>query len=65
MNETTASQEVSDEFGCVGNFNPRDSFCYRKCALSLRCIIECNRQARLEKYMDILELENIGPVDLQ
>jgi len=65
MNDISASQIVQDEIGCIGNFNPQDNFCYRKCALSVRCIIESNRLARLEKFMDILELEDIGPVDLQ
>ena len=64
MINASASTTVQDEVGCIGNFNPQDNFCYRKCALSLRCIIECNRQARLEKFIDILEFEHIGPVDL-
>ena len=65
MNDFSASTTVKDEVGCIGSFNPHDTFCYRKCALSLRCIIECNRQARLERFMEIMELEDIGPVDLQ
>ena len=64
MNDLSASTTPQDEIGCIGDFNPKDTFCYKKCVLAVRCIIECNRQARLENYMDILEMENIGPVDL-
>lgn len=64
MNNTGAKTNT-DEMGCVGRFNSYDTFCYRKCPLSVRCIIERNRKDRLEHFMDFLELEDIGPVDLQ
>jgi hypothetical protein len=64
MSDSTTVAAGKDEIGCVGDFNPHESFCYRKCPLSLRCIIECNRRARLEQFMDVLEFDDIGPVDL-
>ncbi len=63
MSDIPESMTGKDQIGCLGNFNPHDNFCYRKCPLSLRCIIECNRRARLEQFMEILEFEDIGPVD--
>ena len=64
MSDSSDSTIIKDEVGCVGNFNPQDSLCYRRCPLALRCIIECNRRARLEQFMGILEFEDIGPADL-
>lgn len=64
MSDISDSMVLKDELGCVGNFNPQDTFCYRKCPLSLRCIIEGNRKARLEQFLEILEFEDIGPADL-
>ena len=65
MSDNVCAKTADDELGCIGRFNPYDTFCYRKCPLSVRCVIERNRQDRLEHFMDFLELEDIGPVDLQ
>lgn len=65
MSDTSGTTNAKDELGCIGRFDHHDTFCYRECPLSMRCIIERNRKARLEQFMDFLELEDIGPVDLQ
>lgn len=64
MNDNPGSKSLNDELGCIGDFNPQDKKCYRRCPLSLRCIMECNRRERLEQFMDFLEFEDIGPADL-
>ena len=64
MSENNDSTIIKNEVDCLGNFNPRDGLCSRKCSLAMRCIIEYNRRTRLEEFMDLLEFEDIGPADL-
>jgi len=39
---------MSDDLGCLGDFNPDDRMCFKYCALSLRCAIESNHHIRAE-----------------
>jgi hypothetical protein len=65
MSDRQGATKINDEVGCIGDYNPHDHLCCRKCSLALRCIVECNRRDRLEQFMGLLEFEDIGPADLQ
>jgi hypothetical protein len=47
-------EPLDDRIGCVGEYDPADELCTRHCALKLRCVIEYNKNLRLEVIEDIV-----------
>ena len=45
---------IDDQIGCVGEYDPADELCLKHCALKLRCLIEYNRNLRIEVIEDIV-----------
>ncbi len=45
---------LDDQIGCIGEYDPADELCAKHCALKLRCLIEYNRNLRLEVIEDIV-----------
>ncbi len=45
---------LDDQIGCIGEYDPADDLCTKHCALKLRCLIEYNRNLRLEVIEDIV-----------
>ena len=39
---------LDNHLGCFGDFNVKDPICKKLCALSLRCAIEYEKNARME-----------------
>lgn len=54
MTEQFDEKLLDDHIGCFGNFNQQDPICTRLCALSLRCAIEGDQQARIEILEDLV-----------
>jgi hypothetical protein len=55
FNETS----FDDHLGCFGNFNLKDPICKKFCALSLRCVIDRDRDIRLEFIEDLMTSEDV------
>jgi hypothetical protein len=51
------SMITKDHLGCFGNFNVEDAICKKFCALSLRCAIERENNARMEILEDMLSYD--------
>jgi len=53
-NKIVEIEALDDRIGCVGEYDPADELCVKHCALKLRCVIEYNRNLRLEVIEDIV-----------
>ena len=54
------AEVLSDDLGCLGDFNPEDRMCFKYCALSLRCAIESDHQIRAEILEDLIYSETFS-----
>lgn len=52
--ELMSQISIDDHLGCLGNFNIQDPLCKKLCALSLRCAIDRDKNARLELLEDLM-----------
>jgi len=50
---------LDDHLGCLGNFNIQDPLCKKLCALSLRCAIDRDKNARLELLEDLISYSDV------
>ena len=46
-----------NHLGCFGNFDRQDPICKKYCALSLRCAIEQDQNARMEILEDLISAD--------
>jgi hypothetical protein len=58
--KTAAAEVLTDDLGCLGDFNPEDRMCFKFCALSLRCAIESNHHIRDEILEDLIYSETFS-----
>ncbi len=54
----------NDHIGCIGNYNPQDWLCTKKCALAVKCIIEYKRKVELSQLEDIFGEEDVNMIDM-
>jgi len=58
MKKTIASaMTLDDHLGCFGDFDVADSICRRFCALSIRCAIEQDQNARMELLEELVSFD--------
>ena len=50
---------VIDHLGCFGSFDLDDSICRQFCAISLRCAVEKEKNARFELIQDLVTSDEI------
>jgi len=50
---------LDDHLGCLGNFNNQDPLCKKLCALSLRCVIDRDKNARMELLEDLISYSDM------
>lgn len=50
---------LDDHLGCIGNFNIQDPLCKKLCALSLRCAIDRDKNARIELLEDLISYNDM------
>ncbi len=50
---------IDDHLGCFGDFNIEDPICKSLCALSLRCAIEREENARMEILEDLVSANDM------
>ncbi|MDY6905594.1 MAG: hypothetical protein SWH61_13030 [Thermodesulfobacteriota bacterium] len=60
MNDMLNLLDKNDYIGCIGNYNPQDRLCTKKCALALKCVIEYNRNIELTQLEEIFGEEDMG-----
>lgn len=60
MDELFQIFDKNDYIGCIGNYNPQDRLCTRKCAMAMKCIIEYNRKVALSQLADIFGEEDLS-----
>jgi len=58
--KAAAAEVLSDDLGCLGDFNPEDRMCFKFCALSLRCAIESDHHIRAEILEDLIYSETFS-----
>ena len=56
---------IDDHLGCLGNFNVEDTLCKKLCALSLRCAIDRDKNARLELWEDLMSYNDAVFIKMQ
>lgn len=59
MNQISLDEHLDEHLGCLGNFNIQDPLCQKLCALSLRCAIEHEKNARLELLEDLISYDGM------
>jgi len=55
--KVVTAQVLSDDLGCLGDFNSEDRMCFKFCALSLRCAIESSYHIRAEILEELMYSE--------
>ena len=50
---------LDNHLGCLGDFNIQDPLCKKLCALSLRCAIDRDKNARLELLEDLMAYNDV------
>ena len=49
-----------NHIGCFGNFNIEDLICRKYCALSLRCVIERDKNIQTELFEDLISFDSMS-----
>jgi len=53
-------EALSDDLGCLGDFNADDRVCVKFCALRLRCVIESSYHIRAEILEELMYSETFS-----
>jgi hypothetical protein len=58
--KAVTAEALSDDLGCLEDFNAEDRMCIKFCALRLRCAIESNHHIRAEILEELMYSETFS-----